>query len=1173
MKKLNFLLSAFLLLVTFNVEAKSPPPGTGKADVPANIYIMLDTSGSMGANVPSNSPLKMRNPRDVASDSNGNVYVVEYYNHRIRKYTAAGNYVKTFGGYGRTDGRFIYPTKIAIDQNDNIYVADRNNKRIVKFTSDGTFLKNFPTTSGNMEDVAVDLSGNVYAANTNKIYKWDSNGTQVATYSSNYVLGIDWHAGFVYLAERNLRTILKLNDNLVLQNTWANGNLKHNKSSTNDIAVTSNGIYLVEEGWTARINKYSLAGVYERNWGGYYASNGQNLYYLYGIGKTSGGNILAASFHHHLIKEYNPVGTYQKKWGFTATRMSEAMQVIEKLTSSSDLTKGANFGLQDWASRATQRVKISPTGAATINSSVTEKITVGGVLQNNPNYKFNQWYQPGGGTNLDASMKEAQDYFNHATNSPIDPAAGCQKNFLIVISDGQWYGSKSEQIARSMLSSKGIETLVVGFHSGGNQSHYIKLAKAGGTYPDSPLFSNNWQQLYETMSAYIRSAIASRLTFSAPVVMPNISSGDHIYQSTFEYKNNHQWRGHLSKFELSSAGALGAMKWDAGLKLDAKTESSRKIWTVAKEAGLTTSINNFTTSNLAALKVALWENSGTTPTNDQVSKLIKFTRGIDSYDENTNGNITEKRWKLGDIYNSRLTVVGPTNSSMSSLVTRSNTAAFYRKANNYTNFMAGNTCGGKCSTRREMVYVGANDGMLHAFNSTTGEEEWAFIPPPMLQSLKSVISVTANSTSAIYGVDGSPIVQDVYYDNAWRTILISGMGRGGFGYFALDITNPSIPLFLFAFENKPSDSMIYHWDSSGTRTTKYYPPVTATIDSQYDYSKLGETLSTPVIIPMPFGTGTKWVAAFGAGYNAGVSSKYGSSIYVIDLENQGKVLKRIDLTDVNSEITDSIANAMPADLVSITPDTTSKANYKGAMLYGADLEGKQWKINLTNKGTLYEYSPMFNAEATMDNDRMEFFQITPTLGGDKKVWTFYGTGNQQRLQSIRASTQNRLYGLRDDNFPLFKQVSPNNTASTSLKDVSASGACPSNTDLGWFLDLLANEKITGKLGIFNDIVYASRYTPKAGQICSPGQAALTEHATACGGQTRRTELGDGIATGAVIHNNLIYVGISGKGSGDVKDDQGNIVGKKINNLIVINPQASGGIGGGKITQESWREVY
>ena len=125
--------------------------------------------------------------------------------------------------------------------------------------------------------------------------------------------------------------------------------------------------------------------------------------------------------------------------------------------------------------------------------------------------------------------------------------------------------------------------------------------------------------------------------------------------------------------------------------------------------------------------------------------MIKFTRGIDSYDENTNGNITEKRWKLGDIYNSRLTVVGPTNSSMSSLVTRSNTAAFYRKANNYTNFMAGNTCGGKCSTRREMVYVGANDGMLHAFNSTTGEEEWAFIPPPMLQSLKSVISVTANS--------------------------------------------------------------------------------------------------------------------------------------------------------------------------------------------------------------------------------------------------------------------------------------------------------------------------------------------------------------------------------------------------------------------------------------------
>ena len=95
MKKLQIYLSALLLILTFAVEAKSPPPGTGKADVPANIYIMLDTSGSMGSIV--NSVGQMYYPRDVVIDSNDNVYVVEYHYHRIRKYDAAGNFIKTIG--------------------------------------------------------------------------------------------------------------------------------------------------------------------------------------------------------------------------------------------------------------------------------------------------------------------------------------------------------------------------------------------------------------------------------------------------------------------------------------------------------------------------------------------------------------------------------------------------------------------------------------------------------------------------------------------------------------------------------------------------------------------------------------------------------------------------------------------------------------------------------------------------------------------------------------------------------------------------------------------------------------------------------------------------------------------------------------------------------------------
>ena len=1158
MKKLQIIISFLLFIFAFSIEAKSPPPGTGKADVPANIYIMLDTSGSMGRSV--NSQGRMYYPRDVTVDSNGNIYVVEYYYHRIRKYDSAGNFVKTFGSYGRnSNGRFYYPHKIDIDSNDNLYIADRY--RIQKFNANGSWMKSFPNLSG-IRNVAVDSSGNVFATNARDIYKWNSAGVSLGGVSCGQdCRGLSEYNGTIYATDQGSRpqSVKKWN-----ASTFApSGSFSVTRNSyPQEIEVTSKGIYVSNS--LNSVQKYSLSGVYSKQFG---SSS------IYGFGSDSSNNIYIADFYRHAIKKYDSDGNYLSTAGpSNETRMSEVLKVIEKLTSSSDLTRGANFGLQDWSSSAIQRVPISINGAGAINLSVSPKITVGGVEKTNPDYKGNSWYHPSGGTNLDASMTEAQRYFEgtHGKKSPIDSSAGCQKNFLIVISDGQWSGSKSEKIAKHLLDTKGIETLVIGFHSGGNQTNYIKLAKAGGTYPESPLFSNNWQQLYETMSAYIRQAISSRLTFSAPVVMPNISSGDHIFQSTFEYKNDHQWKGQLAKFALTATGDVGAQKWEAGALLDQKSESSRKIWTVANTFGVNHSLNNFKTFYAADLGRAFSENSGTNPTTVQTNKLINFVRGLDAYDEDADNNSTEKRWKLGDIYNSRLIVVGSPKARTTDKSSKSDTVAYYRHLNGYDNFKKGTTCGGSCLTRKEVVYVGANDGMLHAFDSTTGEELWAFIPPTMLQDLDKMVSVKANKSNSIYGVDGSPIAKDIFYNNKWRTVLFTGMGKGGKGYFALDITNPTSPTFLFAFENKASMDLIYHWDSSGTRTDLGYA---GGIAAEYDYSKLGESLSTPIIVAMPDGNNTKWVAVFGAGYNAGISTKYGSSIYVVDLEEDGKVLKRIDLADANSS--NSIVNSMPADLVSITPDTTSKANYKGSMVYGADLEGKMWKLNLTNKDTLYEITPYFNAEATLDNDRSVFFQVTPSIGADNKLWNFYGTGNQQRLQTLSSSINNRIFGIKDSKFPVYENVNGlTTTAQSSLKNMSTpGGTCPTTNDLGWYVNLGSNERITGKLALFNETIYATKYKPNQGAICSPGTAYLDELSMGCGKVNRTTNLGEGIATGAVIYKNKIYIGISGSGSGDLKDDQGKVVGKKVNNIIVINPAAGNTVGGGNITQESWREIF
>ena len=1136
MKKLNLLLGSLLLILAFTAEAKLPPPGTGKADVPANILIMLDTSGSMGAST--NSSTRMYYPVDVAVDSKGNVFVVEYHYHRIKKYDSAGNLLKTIGGYGRSNGQFRYPLKIAVDSNDNIYISDRYNNRIQKLSNNGVWQKNF--SSGNSPlGVAVDSSGNVYQGSTNSyITKFNSSGSLVRQWYTAYdPWGLSAYSGSVYAANYNNRKIYKYSDTGSLQASWNTSN----NAYPFDVEANANGVYVANV--YHYVQKYSSSGTYSTQWGGYGTGN-SNFRYVHGIGADSAGNIYAADYYNHAIKKFDSSGTYVSSiGGDSGTRIADAKKVIKKLVSSSDLTKGANFGLMKWHSRAQMLVNVDSAGASKIYNTVDSLYA-------------------SGGTNLDNAMRTAQSYFS-GSSSPINANASCQKNFLIVISDGYWYDSVASKIAENLYKTKGIQTFVIGFHTGGN-SNYTKLAKAGGTYPDSPLYSSNWQHLYETLSSYIRQAISSSLTFTAPVIMPGISSSDHLFQSTFTYDKNHQWKGKLTKYQLKADGSLGNSVWEAGKLLDNKSESSRQIWTIANNVGIATSINNFTVANLAGLKNIIWENSGKSPTDAEATDLINFVRGVDAYDEDADGSSTDKRWKLGDIYHSRLAVVGAPNALTTNDANKADTEAYYRYQKNYANFKGGNRCGIGCPSRKEVVYVGANDGMLHAFDSKTGAELWAFIPPTMLQSLRSMVSAKANSSHSIYGVDGSPVVKDIYYGNRWRTVLLAGMGRGGNGYFALDVTNPNSPSFLFAFQNDPTNKNVYHWDESGNRSDLNY---TVGIVAEYDYSKLGEAWSTPTIMAMPSGNTRKWVAVFGAGYNGGVNTDYGSAVYVIDLEDKGKVLKKIDLTDVSN----NIANAVPATLTAITPDTTSKAKYQGAMFYFADLEGKFWKLNLTNTGTLYEITQFFNAEATQENDRMAFFQVTPSIGNDGNLWMYYGTGNQQKLQRMSSAVKNRLYGIKDENFPKFKAVS--SSTITKLKNTTSTGGiCPTSADLGWYVDLDAHEKVTGKLALSNETVFASRYTPNNNNICNPGSSKLTEHNFACGNTLRGTNLGEGIATGAVIHKGKVYIGISGDGSGDIKDEQGNIIGSRKDNIIVFTPKSSAK-GKGSVTYESWREVF
>ena len=109
------------------------------------------------------------------------------------------------------------------------------------------------------------------------------------------------------------------------------------------------------------------------------------------------------------------------------------------------------------------------------------------------------------------------------------------------------------------------------------------------------------------------------------------------------------------------------------------------------------------------------------------------------------------------------------------------------------------------------------------------------------------------------------------------------------------------------------------------------------------------------------------------------------------IENQGPI--RIADTEQSPV---NIANAITGDPVVVTPDTFKGANWRGAMVYVADLEGKITKINLTNDEgvNLYDQTTLFKLNTTLDNGRYMYFGMDAAYGNDtKNLWLFGGTGD------------------------------------------------------------------------------------------------------------------------------------------------------------------------------------
>ncbi len=403
-------------------------------------------------------------------------------------------------------------------------------------------------------------------------------------------------------------------------------------------------------------------------------------------------------------------------------------------------------------------------------------------------------------------------------------------------------------------------------------------------------------------------------------------------------------------------------------------------------------------------------------------------------------------------------------------------------------------------TRTTILLAAANDGMLHAFRESDGEELWAFIPPDQLSRLK--LQAQAYGSHVFYA-DSSPVVTDVKTGGTWKTIVVFGERRGGRNYFALDITNTTDPKYLWSFTD----------------------------------SKMGETWSEPAIGKVKMADGTeKYVAIMGGGYDTVNNNDSGMAVFAFDLATGTKLWEYYNGPGTPSDDRQYMNYSIPANA------TIADLNLDGYIdrMYIGDVGGQLWKFDLSAPATLsgglvnnWTGKKLFDSPPVVKlpkdgeyyAENSIYAAPIPAYDDQKNLWIYFGTGDRNHPNT--AST-NRFYGIKDNvdmtNGKAFNEA--------DLVDVTTNNKTATQ---GWYFKLGTNEKVLASGDVFNKVVFFSTFTPTSTSVCASGAGTAKLYAvqmvtgyaavdfstgvalaTTDASQTRSKDIGSGIPSKPVI---------------------------------------------------------
>lgn len=598
-----------------------------------------------------------------------------------------------------------------------------------------------------------------------------------------------------------------------------------------------------------------------------------------------------------------------------------------------------------------------------------------------------------------------------ASCNPQEPQAVCDLN------------TKQHMVTYTLAF--GVEGRLIDANGNGWPDPFLQESDDWGS-PDADFSSTPdkiddlWHAAYNSRGRFISAKTPKQLRQGLLDVIVNISSRRNsatsvklnagaltaetlLFSASFDAFD---WSGELAAYSVDPlTGEKLAEVWSAQSLLELRDPDNRVILTNNSETGKGVAFrwpqnfNDLKPTEISATQI----NQLLKHSNDQSYglSLINYLRGDRSKEQTVNKNVSDgnivfrSRSKLlSDIVHSNAAYVGKPNRRYPDdwgLGSAENQQP-------YSEFR-------KNIDRIPIIYVGANGGMLHGFEATrgkntSGKELLGYVPSSVFNKLSDFAQL---SYAHQYFVDGSPVVEDVYFKGVkdanktgWRTILVGGLGGGGQSIYALDVTDPD------SFSEKKADDVVL-WE--------------------FKDKDLGFTYSRPAVGRLANG---QWVVVFGNGLNsteedADFSETGQAVLYVLNAET-GELIRKFE-TEVGAQ-QDPNDTQRPNGLSTPTLVDVNQ-DYIVDYIYAGDLFGHLWKWDMTGQSVSDWNFAFYNADKPAPlfisrtiKGQSQAISVRPEVGlhpTGEGVMVYWGTGKYvEVLDAINddASVQS-LYGVWD----------------------------------------------------------------------------------------------------------------------------------------------------------------